>query len=399
MSDGGDQPTTQSERAPPRVPPAAPDESQPRQASHERLDDPVEQPDQPEGEVRGWAPQRGSLRTTLILAGLLVAGALLVLFAWDLPPFSSAAQTTDNAYVRGQTTVIAPQINGYVGQVLVQDYQRVSAGQPLVRIDDRIYRQRVEQAQAAVSAALADRDNSQQSANAAGAQVAGQDAAVASARAQLVRAQADMRRVAELTAEGSLSLRERDQTVAALRQAEAAVRQAKAQRQIASEQVQTVLVGRGGLDAKVESAKAGLQLAQIDLANTIIRAPQDGQVGELGVRLGQYVTAGSQLMFLVPRRVWIVANFKEAQTARMAVGQPARVRVDALGDAELRGRVVQISPAAGSEFSVIRPDNATGNFVKVPQRIAVRIELDSGQPLLGRLRPGMSVEARVDTGK
>ena len=135
------------------------------------------------------------------------------------------------------------------------------------------------------------------------------------------------------------------------------------------------------------------------LSNTVIRAPQAGQVSELGVRLGQYVTAGTQLMFLVPDRVWVVANFKEAQTARMAPGQRATVSVDALEGAELTGRVQQISPAAGSEFSVIRQDNASGNFVKVPQRIAVRIELDRNQPLLQRLRPGMSVEARVDTAQ
>jgi multidrug resistance efflux pump len=206
-----------------------------------------------------------------------------------------------------------------------------------------------------------------------------------------------MRRVAELTAQGSLSLRERDQTLAALRQAEAAVHQAEAQRSVASEQVRTVVVGRGGLEAGVESARAALQLAQIDLANTVIRAPQDGQVGELGVRLGQYVTAGTQLLFLVPNQVWVVANYKEAQTARMMPGQRAVLSVDALGGAELTGRVQQLAPAAGSEFSVIRPDNATGNFVKVPQRIAVRIAIDPGQALAGRLRPGMSVEARIDT--
>jgi len=206
-----------------------------------------------------------------------------------------------------------------------------------------------------------------------------------------------MRRVTELTQEGSLSLRERDQTLAALRQAEAAVRQAQAQQAIASEQVRTVVVGRGGLEAAVANARAALRLAQIDLANTVIRAPQDGQVSEVGVRLGQYATAGTQLLFLVPRQVWVIANFKEGQTARITPGQKATISVDALGGAKMTGRVQQLAPAAGNEFSVIRSDNATGNFVKVPQRIAVRITLDPKQPLLGRLRPGMSVEASVDT--
>lgn len=130
---------------------------------------------------------------------------------------------------------------------------------------------------------------------------------------------------------------------------------------------------------------------------TTIIAPQDGRLGEVPVRLGQLVSAGTQLTSLVPRQVWISANFKESQTARMAPGQPATVRVDALGGAELRGTVERIAPAAGSEFSVIRPDNATGNFVKVAQRITVRIALDPRDPLYQRLRPGMSVEARVDT--
>lgn len=364
-------------------------------ARAERLDDP-EEPDRT-ARARGWAPPRNGLKGTLLFVGFIVAGALLALYAWGLPPFVRTVQTTDNAYVRGQTTVIAPQVNGYVVEVLVQDFQQVRRGQPLVCIDDRIYRQRVQQAQANLAAQLASLANSQQSQRASQATAAGQGAAVENARAQLARAQADMRRVSELAGEGSLSLRERDQALAALRQAEAGVRQAEAQRTVAQEQVRTVVVGRGGLEAAVESARAALRLAEIDLANTVIRAPQDGQVSEIGVRLGQYVASGTQLLFLVPRNVWVVANFKEAQTARMAAGQPATFRVDALGGAELKGRVQQLAPAAGNEFAVIRPDNATGNFVKVAQRIAVRIAIDPGQPAAARLRPGMSVEARVDT--
>ena len=375
-----------------------PETQAPAPAEHERLRDPPETAAAPQAPSRGWAPPRSGRTTTFLFIASLLAGALLALYAWGLPPFRSDVQSTDNAYVRGQTTVIAPQVNGYVTQVLVQDFQQVKAGDPLVRIDERIYRQRVEQAEANVAAQIANLNNSQQSQHSSEASVAGQVAAVESARAQLARAEADMRRVSELVSEGSVSLRERDQTLAALRQAEAAVRQAQAQRTIAQEQVRTVAVGRGGLEAAVENARAALRLAQIDLSNTIIRAPQDGQVGEIGVRLGQYVTAGTQLLFLVPRNVWVVANFKEAQTARMAPGQRAVVVVDGLGRAELSGRVQQLAPAAGSEFSVIRPDNATGNFVKVPQRIPVRIVLDPGQPLVSRLRPGMSVEARVDTG-
>ncbi len=362
----------------------------------ERLANPVETPVEP-ARARGWAPPRGSLKSTIGFVALLLGGVFLSLYAWGLWPFGSVVQATDNAYVRGQTTVIAPQVNGYVTQVLVRDFETVRAGQVLARIDDRIYRQRVEQALAQLSAQQANLANSRQSSRSSEATLGGQAAAVANARAQLVRAQADMARVDDLVREGSVSFRERDQTLAALRAAQAGVAQAQAQRSVAQEQVRTVEVGRGGLEAGVANARAAVRLAQIDLANTVIRAPQDGRLGEVGVRLGQYVTAGTQLMFLVPASVWVTANFKEAQTARMAAGQPATIRVDALDRAELRGRVERIAPAAANEFAVIRADNATGNFVKVAQRIAVRIAIDPNDPLFARLRPGMSVEARVDT--
>lgn len=345
----------------------------------------------------GWKPPRS--RGRIILFGsLILIGALAILYAWGLPPFKPSSQTTDNAYVRGQTTIIAPQVGGYVTAVLVQDFQRVKAGEVLARIDDRIYRQRVAQGTANIAAQSASLDNSEQSRRSAEAQIALQDASVANARAQLARAQADMRRVGELVDAGSVSLRERDQTLAALRQAEAAVRQAEAQRQIAVEQLRSVGVGRGGLQAGVENAKAARGLADIDLENTVIRAPRDGKLSEVTVRVGQLVNPGTQLMYLVPERHWVVANFKEAQTAKIRVGQRATMRVDALGGAKLSGHVESVAPAAGSEFSVIKPDTGSGNFVKVPQRIAVRIRIDKNQQLAARLGPGMSVIATVHTG-
>lgn len=373
--------------------------SQSDEAANPRAEDPPENlPAQQQPPRRGWAPPTHGRRRTLLFIGILLGGVLLALYAWDLPPFRRGVQTTDNAYVRGQTTTISPQLSGYVTEVLIQDFAAAKKGQPLVKVDDRVYRQRVEQARANVAAQTANLDNSQQSQRSSLATVAAQEAALGNAQAQLQRAQADMRRVSELTAEGSLSERERDQTVAALRQSEAAVAQARAQRTISQEQVRTVTVGRRALEASVQSARASLQLAEIELSNTVIRAPQDGRVGELGVRLGQFVSAGSQLFGLVPNDVWVVANFKEAQTAKMRPGQRATFTVDALGDAKLEGIVRELSPAAGSEFAVIKPENATGNFVKVPQRIAVRIDVTPGQPGADRLRPGVSVVVSVDTG-
>jgi multidrug resistance efflux pump len=330
-----------------------------------------------------WHPPVRSPRSIAIIAVVALAGILAILWAWDLWPFGGSVEVTDNAYVRGRTTVIAPQVSGYVVKVPVHDYQNVRAGQLLVAIDDRIYRARVAQAQASLAAARAALANSDQA-------HASRVASLASARAQLQRAQADMARVNDLVSDGSVSIRERDQTAAALAQA-------KAGGQIATQDVRTVDVGRDGLLANVDAAAAQLRLAEIDLEHTVIRAPEDGQVGEIGVRLGQYVTNGTQLFSLVPPDRWVIANYKESQMAHMAPGEPTRFYVDALDGMRFTGHVEQVSPAAGSEFSVLKPDNATGNFVKVPQRIGVRIAIDPGQHGVDRLRPGMSVETRVDT--
>jgi multidrug resistance efflux pump len=344
----------------------------------------------------GWTPPRLSTPGAIVIAVLAIGGVLAVLAAWRIWPFTSSYESTDNSYVRGRVTVIAPQVSGYVVRVLVRDFETVRQGQPLVEIDRRIYAQRVDQAQAAVAAQQATLANNRQQAASRAASLQAQDAAVQNAAAQLMRAQADMNRVNDLVTDGSVSLRERDQTLAALRQAQAGVAQAKAAREIARQDIRTVEVGRGGQEAGVSGAEAASRLAKIDLANTVIRAPEGGRLSEVGVRAGQYVTAGSQLMFLVPSDVWVIANFKEAQTARIAVGQPASFTVDALRNARLTGRVERISPAAGSEFAVLKADNATGNFTKVPQRIAVRIRIDPNQKLVDRLRPGMSVQARID---
>jgi multidrug resistance efflux pump len=346
---------------------------------------------------QGWRPpaRSGPAIGGIVLLVILAVGA--VLYAWRLPPFAGWGQDTDNAYVKGQVTVISPQVSGYVTTLPVRDFQTVRAGQVLAMIDRRVYAARVEQAQANLAAQEAALANSQQAQASRQAALTGQEAAIASARAQLFKAQADMRRADALVADGSISAREHDQTRAALLAAAAAVQQAEAARTVGTQDVRSVVVGRTGLAAAVEGARAALHLAQVDLDNTVIRAPVDGQLSELGVRAGAFVSPGTQLMYLVPRQSWVVANFKEAQTARMRIGQRASLRVDALGGARLNGRVEEIAPAAGSEFSVLKPDNATGNFVKVAQRIAVRIRIDPDQQLAARLRPGMSVEARVET--
>jgi multidrug resistance efflux pump len=333
----------------------------------------------------------------LLFALVALIGVLIVLYAWDLPPFRSAVQTTENAMVHGPVTIISPQLSGYIVEVDVEDFQTVRQGQLLMRIDDRIYKQRLEQARAQLATQRAALANFAQSQKSASATIAQNAAALANAGAQAQRAQADLRRVEELAADGSLSARERDAARAAHAQALAQTEQSRAALEISRQNLRSVDVNRASLEAAVANAEAAVRLAEIDLANTRITAPRDGQLGQVTVRLGAFVNAGAQLTALVPRTMWVVANMKETQMADVRVGQPAAFTVDALNHAKMRGHVEEISPATGSEFSVITPDNATGNFVKIAQRIPVRISIDPNQDRAARLRPGMSVVVSIDT--
>jgi multidrug resistance efflux pump len=341
---------------------------------------------------------RNVIASGLLFALVALIGVLIVLYAWNLPPFHSAVQSTENALVRGQVTIISPQLSGYIVEVDVQDFQTVRQGQLLMRIDDRIYNQRLEQARAQLATQRAALANFSQSQSSARATIAQNQAAVENAAAQARRAEADLRRVEELASDGSLSARERDAARASRAQTVAATEQARAALEISRQNLRTVDVNRAALEAAVTNAEAAVKLAEIDLANTRILAPRDGQLGQVSVRLGAFVNAGTQLTALVPQTMWVIANMKETQMADVALGQPVTFTVDALNHARLRGRVQEISPATGSEFSVIQPDNATGNFVKIAQRIPVRISIDANQPLAQRLRPGMSVVASIDTG-
>ena len=267
-------------------------------------------------------------------AAIGIVGVLVILYAWQLPPFTRHAQFTDNAYVRGQTTFISPQVNGYITEVKVQDFVQVKKGDLLLQIDDRIYRQRVHQAEAQLAMKIAALNNNLQQRKSAEATIAKNDAALKNARAQSLKSQADLKRVKELTADGSLSIRERDAALASAAQGSADIDQAKAALEMSRQDLQTVIVNRGALEADVENAKAALELelAQIDLQNTRIVAPRDGQLGQIAVRLGAYVTAGTHLTTLVPPQHWVIANIKETQLAELRVGQPVKFTVDALNN-------------------------------------------------------------------
>jgi len=340
---------------------------------------------------------RRILLSALAFGAIAIVGVLIVLYAWNLPPFRSTLQSTENALVRGQVTIISPQLSGYVVEVRVQDFQHVKQGELLMRIDERIPTQRLAQARAELANRQAALANFAQSQSSARATIAQNQALLASNEAQARRAQADLRRVEQLAADGSLSARELDAARATQAQASASRDQSRAAIEIARQNLRSVDVNRAALEAAVANAEAAVKLAEIDLANTRITAPRDGQLGQVTVRLGAFVNAGAQLTALVPDTMWVIANMKETQMANVAVGQPVTFSVDALGNARLRGHVERISPATGSEFSVIAPDNATGNFVKIAQRIPVRISIDPNQPLAARLRPGMSVVATIDT--
>lgn len=342
-----------------------------------------------------------SLRVRIIsslgFAAIAIVGVLIVLYAWQLPPFSSAVETTENALVRGQVTIIGPQLSGYVYEVPVQDFQFVKAGDLLVRLDDRIYKQRLDQALAQLAVQKASLANVVQQRNSAEATIKLRQAALVDSQAQARKSTADLRRNEELISDGSVSKRELDVARAANAQTIAAVAQAQASLEIARQDLQTVIVNRGSLEAAVASADAAVELARIDLSNTRIIAPRDGQLGQIGVRLGAYVNSGAQLMALVPPQLWVIANMKETQMDNVQVGQPVTFTVDALNHRKFHGTVQHISPATGSEFSLLQADNATGNFVKIAQRVPVRITVDPDQAEIERLRPGLSVVVSIDT--
>ena len=239
--------------------------------------------------------------------------------------------------------------------------------------------------------------NNLQQRKSAEATIAKNEAALQNARAQNLKIQTDLKRIQQLTADGSLSIRERDSARASAAQGAADIEQAKAALEMSRQDRESTIVNRDSLEADVASAKAALELAQIDLQNTQIIAPTGGQLGQISVRLGAYVSAGTHLTSLVPPQHWVIANLKETQLAEVRVGQPVTFTVDALNGETFHGKVQSISPATGVEFSAISPDNATGNFVKIAQRIPVRITVNDGQNNSERLRPGMSVQVTIDT--
>ena len=331
----------------------------------------------------------------LAVAIVLALGAGGGWYWWKVGRF---VQSTDDAYVQSDITVISPKVEGYIKEVKVDDNQPVVAGRTLFVIDDRDFAAKVAQAEAAVAteeatvATYASRLAFQQ------AMIEQAMATVQSTEADLNRAQLDFNRYTSLVGSDFASRQRFETAQANSRKAEAALVKARAA-QVAEQNQRAVLASqKREEEARLLQVRATLQLARNDLDNTVIRAPEAGVAGNRAARVGLYVKPGTQLLSLVPLPyVYVTANFKETQLTRMRPGQPAEISVDAYPDRPLEGRVESFAPASGAQFSLLPPDNATGNFTKIVQRVPVRIALPAGGPLARLLRPGLSVTVTIDT--
>jgi membrane fusion protein (multidrug efflux system) len=345
-------------------------------------------------------PKRRGLRGPLIaVASLaaLAAAAYLGTEYWTVWRFQVA---TDDAYVQADNTMIAPRVSGYLTQVLAHDNEKVQAGQILARIDDLDFKVALEQAKADVHAAQAAVANKQASLDAQKSVI---DAAKATSdvdKANETFAEQDNQRYNHLATTGYGSVQNAQQAEARIAAARASLSRDTASLTNAQKQVDI-------LKAEVAQAKATLahdeavqDQAQLNLSYTAVVSPIDGVVGNRTLRVGQYVQAGTQLMAVVPTDAsYIVANFKETQLEHVRAGQPVTVQVDMFPGVDIPAHVDSLAPASGQQFALLPPDNATGNFTKIVQRIPVKITLDAGGPLAGNLRPGMSVYPTIETKK
>lgn len=334
--------------------------------------------------------KKTALLPTVIALILGAAGVLLLLFAWHLPPFAPATPRTENAYLRAEVTQVAPQVAGYVTAVEVQDYQDIAAGDVIARIDDRIPRQRLAQAEAQLAGARAALKVAEQSVHSAEAAARASQAGLDAAGSALTNTRSQADRAGQLLDRGVASQSATDQAQLALEQAEAARIQAAAQLEVQTESIRSAEVALDARHAEIEGAEAAVELARIDLDNTVVRAPADGRLGQLGVHVGQYVTPGTALVSHVGQDLWIIASFRETNIAGLVPGTRIGFTVDALGGEGFTGHVAALSPATASEFGLMSATASSGNFTKIAQRLPVRITIDRDQPGADALRPGMS---------
>jgi membrane fusion protein, multidrug efflux system len=307
-------------------------------------------------------------------------------------------ESTDDAYVEADSTIVAPQVSGYLSVVSVADNQPVKGGQPLAKIDDRDYIAALDQAKADVATAQADIENVTAALQQQQAVIAQARATVAVDHANLTYAAQENARYSELARRDAGSVQMAQQAVSKLDTARATLTRDTAAVAAAEQQVSVLQAQLAKANAGLQHNQAVQQQAQLNLAFTNIVAPIDGVVGNRSLRIGQFVQAGTQLMAVVPlAAVYVVANFEETQLANIRAGQPVDIMVDAYSEATVKGHVDSIAPTSGQEFALLPPDNATGNFTKIVQRVPVKIAIDPDGALRGNLRPGMSVTAIVNT--
>lgn len=342
------------------------------------------------------APPR-TKRLLLVATGLaaLVAAGLYAAHWWTSARF---VETTDDAYIGGDITVIGPKVAGHIEQVLVSDNQRVKAGDVLIRLDARDYRAHLAKAEGAVAAQqalLANLDATEQLQQA----VIGQArAGIDAAGAETSRSRDDNVRYKRLVDSNAVSVESAQRADATFKTAQALSARAQAELLAAQRQLNVITTQKQQARAALQQASAERDLAQLNVDYTELRAPVDGVIGNRRARVGGYAQVGAQLLSVVPASgLWVDANFKEDQLAHMQPGQRVVIRVDVLSGQTFHGHLDSLAPATGSLFSVLPAENATGNFTKIVQRVPVRILLDPADAILGHLRPGLSATAAVDT--
>ena len=343
-------------------------------------------------------PPKHTLRR-LALAGVAIAALLGAGYwghgYWTVGRFEVS---TDDAYVKADSTTIAPKISGYIGDVLVRDNQPVKAGQILARIDDRDFRVALEQAKADVAAARAAVASKQVQLDAQQSVIDTAKATIEVDKANQIFAEQDNDRYANLAKTGYGSVQNAQSAVAKIAAARAATERDSAALVTAQKQVDLIKADLAQAQATVAHDEAVQRQAELNISYASIMAPVDGVVGNRTLRVGQYVQAGTQLMAVVPLAgTYIVANYKETQLTDVRPGQKVEVEVDMFPGVKIEGHVDSIAPASGQEFALLPPDNATGNFTKVVQRVPVKIVLDPAHGLVGDLRPGMSVVPTINT--
>lgn len=342
-------------------------------------------------------PARNMVRRAALVLALLAGSAAVGYYGHDYWTSGRFLETTDDAYVKADSTIIAPKVSGYIAKVLVGDNEKVKAGQTLAKIDDRDFKAALGQARADVAAGEASVRNIDAQVELQQPIIAQSTADVAAADANLKFAQEERARYDDLMKSGSGTIQRAQQTDAALRASNAQLQHAKSGLVAAQRKVDVLTTQRAQATAQLDRARAVAQQAELNLSYTEITAPVDGTVGARSLRVGQYVQAGTQLMAVVPLdAVYVVANFKETQLTHVRPGQPVALHVDSFRNQALHGHVDSLSPASGLEFALLPPDNATGNFTKIVQRVPVKIVLDDHR-LTGLLRPGMSAVPTIDT--